>query len=208
MSGAPIPGYYSLTASGASGLAPWAFHQCPNQGKHLYVNGITTNWNGYYRRIYTYSGTLPKGVTYRFCFKIRNLPECSPWDKKPWGYISGPTLYNYWNVDVLNLTGCNWKDVVSNKFVGTGLPTTVSIYLYNGWYGEGNDLVIDNVQIVTLNTQPIPLFFPALGSYNGFTYSFMVSSSNLPSDNCLDYWYLYQGLTLVSSGVATPSSII
>jgi len=136
MSGAPIPGFYSLTASGTTGLAPWAFHQCPNEGKHLYVNGIVTNWNGWYRGIYTYSGTLVKGATYRFCFKVRNLPECSPWDTKPWGYISGPGIgFSYWNADVLNLTGCNWKEVVSNKFIGTGLPTTISIHLYNGWYG-------------------------------------------------------------------------
>jgi len=61
---------------------------------------------------------------------------------------------------------------------------------------------------VALNPQPTPLFFPALGSYNGFTYTFLVSSSNLPFDNCLDYWYLYQGLTLISSGVAVPSTSI
>jgi len=205
---APFPGFYALLASGSAGLSPWTYHQCPEGGKHLYVNGMNTNWSPSYRRIYTYTGTLEKGQTYRFCFFGRNLPTCM-WDAKPFGYISYSTSnIGFWNLNVLTLVGCTWKEVVSSKFVGTGLSTTISIMLYNGWYNDGNDLVIDNVRIVKLMPQPLLSIYPSLGSYNGVTYTFLASSASLPSDNCLDYWYLYQGLALISQGVATPSTSI
>lgn len=173
---------------------------------------MNTNWNPYYRRIYTYSGTLPKG-TYRFCFSARNLPNCSPWNANPFGYVAYstlsstlPTYIGYWSLNVLNLTGCSWKQVVSEQFIGTGTPSNISVMLYNGWYADGNDLVIDNIRIVQLMAQPPLSFLCSLGKYNGFTYSFMASSATLPPSDCVDYWYLYMGGTLMSQGVATPST--
>lgn len=211
-SSTPYPGFYALLASGTTGIVPWQYHQCPNDGKHLYVNGMNTNWNPSYRRIFTYKGILTKGVTYRFCFMVRNLPSCSPWDAKPFGYIAYTTTaassIGYWNANIVNLTGCVWKEVVSDKFIGTGTLGTISIMLYNGWYADGNDLVMDNVRIVALPAQPLLSIFAALGSYNGVTYSFLASSATLPSDNCLDYWYLYNSTGLISQGVATPSTSI
>jgi len=207
---APIPGFYALLASGSAGLSPWTYHQCPAGGKHLYVNGMNTNWSPSYRRIYTYTGTLEKGQTYRFCFSGRNLPTCKWWDAKPFGYIyyngSSTTNLGFWDINMLSIVGCSWKELVSNKFIGTGLPSPISIMLYNGWYSDGNDLVIDNVRIVKLMAQPFLNINAALGSFNGVTYTFLASSASLPSDNCLDYWYLYQGSTLISQGVATPST--
>lgn len=52
--GGPNPGNYLIAPSP---LTPWNYHNCRANGRHLWVNGINSNWSPYFRRIY--SQTVP-----------------------------------------------------------------------------------------------------------------------------------------------------
>jgi hypothetical protein len=118
---------------------------------------------------------------------------------------------NYWRVDIPTLVGCNWQDIVSEKLM---VADTSSIYfriwLYNGWFNDGNDLVIDNIRIVALDRIGFIAFNLMITNYNGLTYTLIANSQTL-APGCLDQWYLYKDRmyspNLVASGTATPALV-
>lgn len=130
--GAPNPGNYKIASSAYPGLSPWTYHSCRN--RHLWVNGINTNWNPFYRRIFSVIRNVDRG-TYRVCFNVRNLPQAT-WDAKPFGYVvlnQGTTsAITFWNANLPTTTSCRWRSVISSKFSALSGLLNLTISLYNG----------------------------------------------------------------------------
>lgn len=111
-------------------------------------------------------------------------------------------LLNYWRVDTPTLVGCNWQEIVSDKF--SGFQNWFKIWLYNGWFNDGNDLVLDNIRLVTLNRIGIININSRIINNNGLTYSLVISSPITPPSGCIDAWRVNQNRIQIAGGTVVP----
>jgi hypothetical protein len=207
--GAPNPGNYKIAGSTSPSLSPWTYQSCPNN-KHLWVNGINTNWNPFYRRIYSLNRNVDNGP-YRACFKIRNLPQCT-WDAKPFGYINlkqGTLESNtFWYANIPTNVSCKWNQISSSKFTASAGVLNPTINLYNGETEDGNDMVIDDIRIIKLSPPAIqPAFNYEIINFNWSPYGLKLGSKQTPS-GCKDNFYLrtVPNLFTLQSGNVTIKS--
>ena len=189
--GAPNPGNWKIAGSSPS-PSPWSYHRCPSNGKHLWVNGINSNWNPFYRRIFWGSKVVEKGA-YKLCFKIRNLPQAT-WDAKPFGFVA---LYQdiaksnyFWNVNLPTSSGCSWSPISTTKYAAEAGTLNFTIYLYNGETEDGNDLVMDDVKLIRL-APPVqqPSFTYSILNFIGNKYEIRLASKQTAAF-CKDNFYL------------------
>lgn len=80
---------------------------------------------------------------------------------------------------------------MSHKFKADVGNLQISISLFNGEIEDGNDLVIDDVQLIRLTApRNQPSFNYELAGTNGLTFNLRMASKFIPSGNCRDNFYL------------------
>ncbi len=130
-----------------------------SNGQFLVVNGQTGQAPV---AAWTQTISLSAGKTYKFCARLRNLPQCC-FDVKPQvslSYFDGTQNRTTAPVTVNQVQGnaCDWLNYSVDITIPQNAPATfnaqISIMLNQSQPGDGNDLAIDDLSLIQLNPMP------------------------------------------------------
>ncbi len=186
-----VPGKYGLLNSAqALAVSPTWDPGCSNYKRHLVVNGFTGRTSVI---IWSKAVTLERGKTYKFCADFKNLDQCS-FNVKPRITV----LFN--NLPAFNIpyttinagAGCNWQTLMKEYTIPAGLPltpTTISIYLDQTGQGDGNDVAVDNINLVEEPKVDISQLLFNLDFSNIANNKFNITATPVaPLNGCTEFW--------------------
>lgn len=159
-----LPGSYSVADVGVIGKAcsNWTVPKKCKEAFYdnvLLVNGLTSQPAGSTSVIWEQSVVLPslagvKESEYRLCFHYLPLPQCCfDIPAKPYILVNGRPISPGDACD--EVTDCG--HVYSATFKSGPGPVNIQIVLPEDGFGDGNDLLIDNISLVPLGKVPAGL---------------------------------------------------
>lgn len=148
-----VPGRYGLLNSAqALIISPTWNTNCAKYKKHLIINGYTDKTT---KIAWQQLITVKRGSTYKFCADFKNLDQCG-FNVMPIVTVKflglSPTL-NLNNITISLGPGCNWQ-TLDQTFTVPGTAGTANIILRieldEKGKGDGNDVAIDNINLVEM----------------------------------------------------------
>ncbi len=190
-----VPGKYGLLSSAqALAVSPTWDPGCSNYKRHLVVNGFTGRPSVI---IWSKVVTLVRGKTYKFCADFKNMDQCG-FNVKPRITV----LFN--NLPAFNIpyttinagAGCNWQTLMKEYTIPAGLPltpTTISIYLDQTGQGDGNDVAVDNINLVEEPKVDVSQLLFNLAFSHISNNSFNIAATPVaPLNGCTEFWQVEQ----------------
>lgn len=167
---------------------------CPASGHHLVVNGATGQSTGY-RKAWEQGIAVDPGTTYKFCGEFKLLPPCA-FPAKGTRIIITVTDGNWTESSLRKIipatTGtCNWTAVDYTFTVPDGVTSIkMNITMTESITGDGNDLAMDNFNLVALKAVPLAETDFTVTPYDFTRTTYNVNATGLADlgKECTNYW--------------------
>jgi len=194
-----LPGYYTIANSAqALTISPSWNVNCPSNGNHLLINGLTTGMAPHRYLVWKQKVTVEYGKKYKFCANLKNLPQIG-FDVKPFVFIlfrnaSGQRVDSVSKAIDVPADSCNW-DLIEKQInlpsVGSGTTTlTISIFIDESSLGDGNDLAIDNISLIEMKPVSVDELLFNVSFINITGNKFGISADPIAplGSNCTSNW--------------------
>ncbi len=147
--------YSVLTSTEALAVSPTWTTGCPDYGRSLVVNAATETAT--LSKVAWKQTINLRAGTYKFCADFRSMAQCAfnAATRVTLGISEGDLMRERTVSLSLPASGCGWSTLETTITITTDRSVTLTVYLPENMIGDGNDIAMDNFNLVALTQVPL-----------------------------------------------------